>query len=119
VITKLPGILDLIIHEHQALVALAQAVAANHAANAQGLAKLESTLSEQNTAHNSAIAEQSASLSNTIAQQREQMQTILDAHQLELDVMNTRLAMLQRSLWRKIREWWIARWRRRRRSVKV
>lgn len=105
-ITKLPGILDLIIHERQACVALAATVGNNRAAHAQELATLAATVGDNNAAHNSALAEQSCSLSKAIAQQREQIQTNIDAHQQALDVTNTRLARLERSLWRKCVDWW-------------
>jgi flagellar motility protein MotE (MotC chaperone) len=97
---RLPSPIDLIAHGLHKHTVLADRVAEAFAAHARDIADLDSTVN----AKSKALADQVAALARDLADQRQQLQTVLDTHQEELQAVQARLALLERSPWAKLKK---------------
>jgi flagellar motility protein MotE (MotC chaperone) len=96
---KLPGAIELIasgLHKH---VALASKVAEAHAAHARDLADLGSNTAAQAKT----LTDQVAALSRDLGEQRQQLKNVLTTHEAEVQAVQARLALLERSPWQKLK----------------
>jgi hypothetical protein len=97
---KLPGPIELIasgLHQH---IALAGRVAEAHHAHARDIADLnENTAAQART-----VVDRVAALARDLGEQREELKKVLTTHEEELQAVQARLALLERSPWAKLKK---------------
>jgi hypothetical protein len=97
---KLPGPIELIasgLHQH---IALAGRVAEAHAAHARDIADLnENTAAQART-----VVDRVAALARDLGEQREELKKVLTTHAEELQAVQARLALFERSPWAKLKK---------------
>jgi|SRR5579872_1564599 len=117
---KLPGVIDVLADLQSRRIALTRKVDENHASHTKEIADLNSTVTTNKDATDLALRQAYSVLWRSAATTIYNLKLEHDAaiaelrsdHEREIDSAKARLALLERSLWRKLVDWIQTRWSR-------
>ena len=122
--TKLPGIVDVVAAEQERRRALATTVGEHHDAHTQNHAALSTTVADHKeanelalrTAYSTLWRDATTKVYNLKVEHDTAIAELRADHEREITNAQARLALLERSLWRRLVDWTKARWARLRKS---